>query len=100
MSTQKDFDLLKEFGLEDLPDDKKNALQEKILGLIEARFNRVLLAMLTEDEKVELDKLLEGDDLEKMNQFIQSKVPNFAEIHREIVDDLKTEMVDMKKAIF
>lgn len=100
MSTQNDFDLLKEFGLEDLPDDQKVALQEKILGLVEARFNRVVLGMLSEEDKQELDKLLEGDDLEKMNEFIAEKVPNYAEIHKEIVDDLKKEMIDIKKSVF
>ena len=99
MPTQKDFDLLKEFGLEDLPDDKKVILQEKIIGLVESRFNRVRLGMLTEKDKKEHDELLAGEDLEKMNKFIQKKVPNFAEIHQEIVEDLKKEMVEMKEAI-
>ncbi len=100
MSTQKDFDLIKEFGLEKLSDDKKIAFQEKILELVNTRFLRVIFKSLSEEDKTELDKIMDGDDSELVNKFIAEKVPNYAEIHEKIVEDLKKEMLTMNKEVF
>jgi hypothetical protein len=90
MLEQQNFDIMKEFGLENLPDESKQALKEKILDLIESRFNRALLINMSEKEKQELDRILEtGKDL---SEFIRMTVPNFAELHEQIVADLKQEM--------
>lgn len=100
MSTQKEFDLIKEFGLEKLSDEKKVALQDKILGLIDARFLRVVFKSLSEEQKLTLDKLLDGDDSDAVSKFIADNVPNYAEIHAEIIEDLKKEMMSMKEEVF
>lgn len=100
MSTKNDFDLIKEFGLEKLSDEEKKAFQEKILALIDARFMRVVFKSLSEEQKLELDKFLDGDDSEAVSKFIAEKVPNYAEVHANIVNDLKKEMMTMNKEVF
>ena len=96
---QKDFDLIKEFGLEDLPPEKQQALQDQIIELIETRFNRAILNRLSDEDKTELDKLLGGNDSEAMNKFMAAKVPDFADIHEQIVGELKVEMMKMRDAL-
>ena len=92
------FDLIKEFGLENLPEEKQKALVEQVVNLIETRFNRALLNAMSEEDKQEFDKILaKGEGVE---EFIKAKVLNFAELHKQIVDDLKQEMLKMKENVF
>lgn len=94
-----EFDLIKEFGLENLPAEKKEALQTKIIELIDTRFNRLVLERLSEDDKQELDKVLASPDPEGMKTFIMTKVPNYMELYDQIVTDLKGEMLEMRDAL-
>lgn len=100
MSTQNEFDLLKEFGLENLSDEEKKAFQEKILGLIDARFNRAVFNSLNDGEKKELDKLIDLNNEEEISKYIADKVPNYQEIYMTVVADLKEEMMGMKEQVF
>jgi uncharacterized protein YdcH (DUF465 family) len=88
------FDLIKEFGLENLPEDRKKALVEEVVKLIESRFNRALLNAMSEEDHQEFDKVLAKD--EGVEEFIKAKVPNFAELHKKVIDDLKGEMLQLK----
>ena len=95
---EENFDILQEFGLNDLPEDKKEALREQIVDLIETRFNRAVLNAMSEGDKKEFDKVLEKG--EEVDEFIKLKVPNFAELHQQIIADLKEEMLKMDHQVF
>lgn len=95
----KDFDLIKEFGLESLPPEKQQALQDQIIELIETRFNRAILNRLSDADQVELDKLLGANDPESMNKFMADKVPDFVDIHGQIIEELKAEMMKMRDVL-
>ncbi|MCB9802726.1 hypothetical protein H6761_01740 [Candidatus Nomurabacteria bacterium] len=95
---EEQFDILTEFGLNDLAEEKKQALREQIIDVIESRFNRALLGAMSEEDKLEFDKVLEKG--EGIDEFIKSKVPNFADLHKQIIDDLKQEMLNMKDKVF
>lgn len=96
---QQEFDLIKEFGLDNLPDEKKAALQTKLIELADSRFNRLILNRLNEAEKAEFDQVLAGGELEAMTNFMTSKVPDYAEIYNQVIVDLKSEMLDMRDAL-
>ena len=96
---QQEFDLIKEFGLEELPDDQKAVLQTKIIDLIDSRFNRLILERLSESDKLELDQVLAKSDPEAMNVFVSSKVPDYAEIYDRVIADLKVEVLEMRDAL-
>lgn len=95
---EEQFDILTEFGLNDLAEDKKQALREQIIDVIESRFNRALLAAMSEEDKLEFDQILEKG--EGIDEFIQAKVPNFADLHKQIIEELKQEMLNMKDKVF
>lgn len=97
MSDQ-EFDIFKELGMENVPEEQKEALRQQMLDLIETRFNRAILMAMSEEEKLEFDKVLESG--EGVDEFIQAKVPNYAEIHRQIIDDLKQEMLNLNEKVF
>ena len=95
----KEFDLFKEFGLENLPEEKKTALQKQILTLIETRFSRAIMERLSEDDKKKLDEVMAKNNAEEMDKFISEKVPDFAEIQKNIVEELKKEMLKIRDGI-
>ncbi len=96
--SEQEFDILVEFGLSDIAEEKKQALREKIIDVIESRFNRALLSSMSENDKKEFDKILASG--QGVEEFVQAKVPNFADLHKNIVDDLKHEMMEMKDKVF
>ena len=93
----KSFDIIKEFKLENLAEDKKTALQKQILDLIESRFSRALLMRMSEKDKEEFSQKLEQN--QGVEEFLKDKVSDFADIHKQIVDDLKAEMMNLKGAL-
>lgn len=97
MSDQ-EFDIFKELGMENLPEEQKQALREQMLDLIETRFNRAILMSMSEEDKQEFDKILESG--QGVDEFIQAKVPNYTEIHHQIIEDLKQEMLTMQDKVF
>lgn len=99
MALENQFDFFKEFGLENVPDEKKEEMQMQIMELVTSRFNRVVLLRLSEEDKQILDKLLEDGDQQKVDQFIAEKIPDYQEIYKQIVEDLKIEMDKIKTAI-
>jgi len=99
MPQTKDFDLFKEFGLESLSEERKAKLQEQIMSLIESRYSRVILNHLSEADKKEMDKLLDNKNPEVMDKFIAKKVPDYADIYKKIIEDLKVEMLKVRDAI-
>lgn len=97
MSDQ-EFDIFKELGIENLPEDQKEALRQQMLDLIETRFNRAILMSMSEEDKLEFDKVLQSG--QGVDEFVQTKVPNYTEIHRQIIEDLKQEMLNLNEKVF
>lgn len=97
MSDQ-EFDIFKELGIENLPEDQKQALRQQMLDLIETRFNRAILMSMSEEDKLEFDKVLQSG--QGVDEFVQTKVPNYTEIHRQIIEDLKQEMLNLNEKVF
>ena len=88
--------LVKELGLDSLPQEKKNLLINQMLEVVESRINLEVLSVLTEEQKKELDKVLdsEGD----MIQFLRSKISNFDLMVAETVANFKKEILEMQPA--
>jgi len=89
-------DLAKELGLDNLPEDKKTALVEQMAEVVESRINIEVLSALSEEDKKELDGVLDsGGD---MVAFLRGKIPNFDILVAETVANFKKEIVDLQNA--
>ncbi len=86
-------DLVKELGLDSLPPEKKAALIDQMSEVIESRINLEVLSILTEEEKGELDKVLDSDG--DMVEFLKSKIPNFEILVAETIANFKKEIINM-----
>jgi len=85
--------------LKNLPEEKKSALLEKMVEIIQNRITLRILDALSEKEKEELDKLMDAKKEEKIDQFLREKVPNFDALTIAEILKFKEEMVDNLKVI-
>ena len=89
--------LVKELGLDSLPHEKKGAMIDQMLEVVESRINLEVLSILTEDEKKELDKVLDLDG--DMIQFLRNKIPNFDLLVAETIANFKKEVLEMQQPV-
>lgn len=90
-------DLVKELNLESLPVEQKDALINQMSEVVESRINLEVLSILTEEEKKELDKVLDSND--DMVAFLRSKIPNFDLMVAETIANFKKEILDMQQPV-
>lgn len=87
--------LVRELGLDSLPQEKKEVLINQMTEVLESRLNLEVLSILSEDDKKELDKVLDSDG--DMIAFLRSKIPNFDMMVAETVANLKKEILEMQQ---
>lgn len=90
-------DLITALGLNGLPKEKQDEILGQMTSVIEARLSRKLLALLSDNDKKELDALLASEGGDPM-LFFKSKVPTFDLIAHELISDFKREMIDLNTA--
>lgn len=92
--------LLKELGLENLPEDKKTSLLLDMGRIIQQNVILRALEELKEEDKDEFDRLLaeKVNDQEAVLKFLQSKISNFDAIIEEEVGKFKKESTDVMDA--
>ena len=65
--------------------------------VLESRISLEVLSILTEEEKKELDQVLDsGGD---MIEFLRSKIPNFDLMVAETIANFKKEMLEMQQMV-
>lgn len=85
--------LVKELGLDSLPIEKKEALMNQMMETVESRINLEVLSTLTEDQKKELDKVLDSNG--DMLNFLKNTIPNFELMVAETIANFKKELMGM-----
>jgi hypothetical protein len=92
--------IIKEFGLENAPEEKKVTMIESIGKMI---FQAVLMRSmdtLEEEEQVELEKIVdENGEPEKIFQYLEEKIDGFQDIIKEEAEKIKTEFVESMNLI-
>lgn len=86
--------LVEVLGLDKLPQEKKSALIDQMQEVIESRINLEILSILTEEQKKELDKILDSDG--DMISFLRNNIANFDVMVAETIANFKKELLDMQ----
>ncbi len=88
--------IIEVLGLEALPDERKIKMVQQMANLVQKRLMLRIMEQLTEEEKDEFEKILEGEDNIDLAvaEFIQNKVPNFDEMVKEEIVKVKKELVE------
>jgi len=97
MGNFSNIDLFSALDLDDLPEEKKKELVEKMTELVERRLMVRVLGFLSDKEKEELDALLEKN--EGVHEFLKARIPNLEALTLETVENLKEDLVGLKTAL-
>lgn len=90
-------DIFKELNLENLSEEKKKELIEKVFRAVHIKVIERALDFLTEDEQMELDKMRqEGSSEQEIENFLESKIPSFEVIAKA---ELKALLATLKKEV-
>jgi hypothetical protein len=92
-----DVDLTEQLNLDDLPQGQKQELTEQMTDTLSARLNREMLARMTEEQKQELDQLLEQDG--DVEGFVRDAIPEFPAIASEVVSRFKRDVLEIEGQI-
>jgi hypothetical protein len=98
MSTLRNNDLFKQLGLQNLSDEDKLKMSE---GLGEVVLNRVadrLEAILTPEQAVEFDTLLQTDEAAAFS-LLEKYVPEYPEIVAEEMEIVRSDMINTHAAV-
>lgn len=93
--------LATEFGLDTLPAEKQQQILDRIGTII---YQAVLMRaydILTETQKAELEKKLEGatDNAEVLFTFLAANIPNFEHIVEEEIARFRAESMDLFRSL-
>jgi len=88
-------DIVKEWGLESLPESKQVEMVERIGKIIYQALLVKSLDILTEKEQIEFDLLLDEDTTtpDDVMGFLQVKIPNFEKMVLEERKNLKNDLL-------
>lgn len=85
--------LLDELGLSDLSRDKKERLLIKMTEVLLKRIFLETMGKLSERGRKEYESLVEnGASPRQMEEFLKANIPDYEEIVREVIDELKEKM--------
>jgi len=93
--------IIKELGLEGLPEDKQIELLTTMTESVLKRITIKVLEQLSEEDKKEFDQVRETDDPDKISQFLGEKIDNYDEmvegVIKEFKEEMKSTMTDLEK---
>ena len=85
-------DLVQELNLQDFTEEEKNQVLAQFTDSLLKRLILRVYDKFSADEQQEFDRLANGDDSEKVNQFLSEKIPDLDEIRNEEMKGLVEEM--------
>jgi hypothetical protein len=87
--------IVEELGLQNLPQEKQEEILVKMTEVLLKKIYLETFEKLGEADRVELGGMLEGEaEPEKVEGYLRSKIENYDEFVKEIVEEFKA---DMKK---
>lgn len=85
--------IIKELGIENLPDEQKLRLLEKMAEVVESRLMIRIGEALTEDGRAEFSRLMTDGDQEKVFAWLDAKGVKIDEWLVEEISKMKSELI-------
>jgi hypothetical protein len=79
-------------GIQNLPDEKKLAVVDKISELVQKRLLAKILGNLSDDDRGKFLSLLENPNQDELNKFLEVSVPDFPSLLEQEVNAVKLEL--------
>lgn len=99
MDTKNNDSLIKDLGLNDLPEKDRN---EMVANLAEALQNRIttrVMDTLSDEEKKELDKIVEAGDDKKVGEYLKDRIPGLSFIEQDEYERFRAEVLNKNEDI-
>lgn len=93
-NNQQTFNLIKELGLEKLPEKEQKELLEKMGKVVYEKILIKVIEKLTDDEASKLTELLEEKKIEEFGKYLDEKVPDSGSIIKEEVEKFREKMIE------
>jgi hypothetical protein len=90
---EENIDIIKELGLENLPEEEKDSLVSGLSQALQTRLSMRIMELLSKTEKTQMEELVATGDDHKVGEFVNSKVPGIDSIMRQELMKLKEELV-------
>ena len=89
--------LIKELGLDNLSDEQKDQLILKLAETLQNRIFAVLMFEMTDDEKNELNNMVDNSSDEQIADYLKQKFPDLDNITRQEYEKIRAEMLETKE---
>lgn len=98
-----DINIIKEFGLEELPDKEREDVLERITESALKRITINLLKELSDDDMEKFEEISGEGSPEEIDSFLKSKVGNYEEIIKNTImkfkNDIKESINSLKESL-
>ena len=90
--------LVKELGIDSLPEEKRNELLIKMTEVLLKRIFVETMEKLGEEGREEYEKFLQNDNIspEQAQEFFKTRIPNYESMIQQVIDEFKAEMTSAK----
>ncbi len=103
MDEEQKNNLLKEFGIEELPEETQNKVIVAMTETLIKKLTLRILEELPEDDMEEFEKIQDSGDNEKVEQFLREKLLNYdalvEEVSVEFKKDIKGHIENLKASM-
>ncbi|MEA2113035.1 MAG: DUF5663 domain-containing protein, partial [Patescibacteria group bacterium] len=83
--------IIEEFGLEGLPEEKQTELLTAMTESVLKRITVKILEQLSDEDRGEFDKLRETDEPDKIAEFLREKISDYDQMVENVVKEFKEE---------
>ncbi len=92
MNEEQKNQILEEFDLKDLPEETQTKMIEVMTESLLKRITLRILETLSEEDRVEFEKVKEQEDGDRTEEFLREKIPEYDELVETVSRDFKEEM--------
>lgn len=96
-------ELIQKLGIEDLTIEAQDELLNQLADAVSARIYNKLTEQLSEDDLNKLEPLMDSDDVAGVENFINSKIPNYnqwkADIENQVINELQSNRIAVQEAV-
>ena len=92
MNEEQKNQILEEFDLKDLPEETQTKMIEVMTESLLKRITLRILETLSEEDRVEFEKVKEQEDGDRTEEFLREKITDYDELVETVSRDFKEEM--------
>ena len=89
--------LIKDAGLDKMPEDFQNEYKEQLLAQLQQRLGLAYMKELSEDQMKKLNKLIEEQKEEEISKFLEANIPNLQEVMKNTLEAFSSEVMESAK---